>query len=453
MAVVKNPTVLRQLRYGNMERVLEVLRRKGPSSRAEVATATGLSRTTLSGIVGQLLADNVLLEESAPADGAPAGRGRPVHRLVLNPSSAQAVGIEMGRERLRVAIANASHEITASGGVHWPKRSSAREQADAALALLRDLATREGIDLAGLSGVGIGTPGPGGTTGGSAGPATDTAPGVPRHRQSVADRVAESLGVPVLADNNTRLAALGEAIWGAARGAGDALHVTLSYGVGGGLVAQGRLFRGAQGAAGEIGHISVDPEGARCWCGGHGCLEQVASVPALLRAAGRRSWSRFTEALAAGQERECAALERAARAVGRALAAACSTANPQRVVLSGEVAELGPLFLDPAEATFRRYTAARVNRGVRFVPAVLADRAGALGALALVFHESPLLAGYATRGAPAPGAPTPDAAASGVRAPGAPTPDAAAPVAAPGVAPSGAPAPGVAGGASATAAS
>ncbi|WP_181861121.1 ROK family transcriptional regulator [Streptomyces diacarni] len=402
MAVDKNPTVLRQLRYGNMERVLEVLRRKGPSSRADVATATGLSRTTLSGIVGRLLADNVLLEESAPLDGARAGRGRPVHRLTLNPSSAQAVGIEMGRERLRVAIANAAHEVTASGGVHRPNRGSAREQADCALALLRDLAEREGIDLAGLSGVGIGTPGPGETTGGGTGPLGD-APGVPRHRQSVADRVAASLDVPVLADNNTRLAALGEAIWGAARGAGDALHVTLSYGVGGGLVAQGRLFRGAQGAAGEIGHISVDPEGARCWCGGHGCLEQAASVPALLRAAGRRSWSRFTEALAAGEERACAALERAACAVGRALAAACSTANPQRVVLGGEIAELGPLFLDPAEAAFRRYTAARVSRGVRFVPAALADRAGALGALALVFHESPLLAGYPTRGAAAPG--------------------------------------------------
>ncbi|UNT00741.1 ROK family protein [Streptomyces tubbatahanensis] len=401
MAVVKNPTVLRQLRYGNMERVLEVLRRKGPSSRADVATATGLSRTTLSGIVGRLLADNVLLEEPAPLDGARAGRGRPVHRLTLNPSSAQAVGIEMGRERLRVAIANAAHEVTASGGVHRPKRGSAREQADAALALLCGLAEREGIDLAGLSGVGIGTPGPGETTGGGRGPVGDA--GVPRHRQSVADRLAASLDVPVLADNNTRLAALGEAIWGAARGAGDALHVTLSYGVGGGLVAQGRLFRGAQGAAGEIGHISVDPEGARCWCGGHGCLEQAASVPALLRAAGRRSWSRFTEALAAGEERECAALEHAAWAVGRALAAACSTANPQRVVLGGEIAELGPLFLDPAEAAFRRYTAARVNRGVRFVPAALADRAGALGALALVFHESPLLAGYATRGAAAPG--------------------------------------------------
>lgn len=400
MAAVKNPTVLRQLRYGNVERVLQVLRRQGPSSRAEVAEATGLSRTTLSGIVGQLLADRVLMEEPAPAADTPAGRGRPVHRLTLNPRSAQAAGIEVGRERIKVVIANAAHEVTAFDGVHRAPRMSAREQARAALDLLHDLAGREGIDLAGLGGAGIGTPGPGETTGGTGRAPRPSGSGVPRHRTSVADAVAEVLDVPVLADNNIRLAALGEAIWGAARGAGDALHVTLSYGVGGGLVAGGRLFRGAQGAAGEIGHISVDTDGARCWCGGHGCLEQTASVPALLRAAGRRSWSRFTTALDAGEENECAAVERAAHAVGRALAAACSTANPQRIVLGGEVAELGPVFLDPVAATFRRYTATRVHRGVQLLPAALADRAGALGALALVFHESPLLAGYVTPSAP-----------------------------------------------------
>ncbi|MFI5658732.1 ROK family protein [Streptomyces sp. NPDC051684] len=391
MAVVnaadKNPTVLRQLRFGNVERVLQVLRRQGPSSRADVGAATGLSRTTLSTIVGRLLADGVVTEEPA---GPPSGRGRPVHRLTLNPRSAQAVGIEVGRERITVAIANAAHEVTAFAGTHQAQRSGAREQAPAALGLLRELAAREGIDLAGLGGVGIGTPGPGDTT---------------DRRQTVADAVSEALDVPVLADNNTRLAALGEAIWGAARGAGDALHLTLSYGIGGGLVAGGLLFRGAQGAAAEIGHISVDADGPRCWCGGQGCLEQVAAVPALLRAAGRRSWERFAEAFATGADTERAVVERAALAVGRALAAASSTANPRRIVLGGEVADLGADFLRPVEDAFRRYTATRVHDGVELVPAALGERSGALGALALVFHESPLLAGYATADAVAAASP------------------------------------------------
>ena len=390
-------SALRQLRQGNVERVLEVLRTRGPQSRAEVARSTRLSRTTLSGIVGRLLADGVLVEE-AELRASTTGRGRPVQLLSLNPSSAQSLGIEIGRERVKVVLADAAHEIKAVDGTHVSPRTDARSQAGTAVSLLREVAARDGVDLRAVTGAGIGTPGPGETaeriaeTGSGAG----DAPVVPRHRQIVTDVVSRELGVPVLADNNSRLAALGEAIWGAARGGSDVLYVALSHGVGGGLVASGRLFRGAHGAAAEVGHISVAPEGPKCWCGGHGCMELFASAPALLRSAGRRSWRRFRDALDAGEERACAALERAADSVGRALAAACTTANPERIVLGGEVAALGPVFLDAVHASFRHYAPTRVHRHVSVTPAALDDRGGALGALALALHESPLLAGYSS---------------------------------------------------------
>ncbi len=102
------------------------------------------------------------------------------------------------------------------------------------------------------------------------------------------------------------------------------------------------------------------------------------------------------DALDAGEERACAALERAADSVGRALAAACTTANPERIVLGGEVAALGPVFLDAVHASFRHYAPTRVHRHVSVTPAALDDRGGALGALALALHESPLLAGYSS---------------------------------------------------------
>lgn len=391
------PSALRQLRQGNVERVLEVLRTRGPRSRAELARATRLSRTSLSGIVGGLLANGVVVEEPEPRTG-PSGRGRPVQLLSLSPRSARYLGIEIGRDRVRVVLADAAHEIKATGGAHTSPRADAHTQARTAVDLVRAVAGREGIGLAGVTGAGIGTPGPGETaertshTGRSG-----DAPAVPRHRQIIADAVSRELAVPVLADNNSRLAALGEAVWGAARGDEDVLYVALSYGVGGGLVAGGRLFRGARGAAAEVGHISVAADGPTCWCGGHGCMELAASVPALLRAGGRRSWRRLREALAAGEERACAAVEQAAGAVGRALAAACTTANPARIVLGGEVAALGPVFLDAARAAFRHYAPTRVHRGVSVVPAALEDRGGALGGLALALHESPLLAGYGAR--------------------------------------------------------
>ncbi|MFD7919231.1 ROK family protein [Streptomyces sp. NPDC059740] len=395
MPAVTHQSALRQLRQSNVARVLGELRTHGPRSRADLAALTGLSRTTLSGIVSRLLHDGVLVEEAGPRTEA-GGRGRPTQLLALNPRSAQAVGIEVGRERIKVVIADAAHEVKAVGGAHRPARADARAGAALAVEVVRDLARDEGIDLSAVTGVGVGTPGPGETTrrAVSAQAAAPDGPVVPRHRQLVADTVAELLQVPVLADNNSRLAALAEAIWGAARGTGEVLYVSLSYGVGGGLVTGGRLFRGARGAAAEIGHIAVDPDGPRCWCGGHGCMELTASVPALLRASGRRSWDRLRQALDAGEERACAAVERASRAVGLALAAACNTVNPQRVVLGGEVAGLGPAFLGPVAAVFRHHTPGRVHSGTALLPAALGDRGGALGGLALVLQESPLLAGY-----------------------------------------------------------
>lgn len=392
MAVEKNQSALRRLRQGHVERVLELLRTHGPLSRTQIADLTGLSRTTLSDILGRLLADGVLAGGPVQ-DAAPAGRGRPAHLLTLNPSSAQAAGIEIGRDRIRVVIANAAHEITASGGEPCPTRADISTRAEMAVTCLRRVADAASVDLRNLAGVGVGTPGPGETarTGESPRPGQRAAP---PGRQAVADLVSERLGAPVLVDNNIRLAALGEAIWGSASGVGDVLYVSLSQGVGGGLVLGGRLFRGAFGGAGEIGHISVKTGGPACWCGNHGCLERFASVPALLRAAGRRNWQRLWEAAQAGEERACHVVADAGGLLGQALAAACSTVNPGRVVVGGEVASLGSALLDPAEASFRAHSAGSIHRGVRLVPAALADRGGALGGLALTLQESPLLAGY-----------------------------------------------------------
>ena len=394
MGAVRNQSALRQLRQSNVARVLGLLRAQGPQSRAEVAALTGLSRTTLSGIVGRLLADGVLVEEAEARPAAGGGRGRPVQRLALNPRSAQAIGVEIGRERIKVVIADAAHEIKSVGGTTSSLRADARTRAQAAVAAVREAAERDGIDLRAVTGLGVGTPGPGETAEHTADRGAATGRAAPRTRQSVADELSRQLDVPVLADNNSRLAALGEAVWGAARGASDVLYVALSYGVGGGLVVGGRLFRGAFGAAGEIGHISVDPLGPACWCGGRGCMERYASVPALLRAGRRRSWRRLCDAVESGEARARAAVDGAAASVGRALAAACTTVNPERIVLGGEVAALGPVFVDRVQAEFQTYSTSVVHRGIRLTPASLDDRSGALGGLALVLQESPLLAGY-----------------------------------------------------------
>jgi predicted NBD/HSP70 family sugar kinase len=125
-------------------------------------------------------------------------------------------------------------------------------------------------------------------------------------------------------------------------------------------------------------------------------------VPALLRACRRRSWERLRAAVEAGEEHACGVLADTATSVGRALAAACTTVNPERIVLGGEVAALGPVFFDRVQAVFETYSTSLVHRGIRLTPAALDDRSGAMGGLALVLQETPLLAGY-TESMPAVG--------------------------------------------------
>jgi glucokinase len=181
--------------------------------------------------------------------------------------------------------------------------------------------------------------------------------------------VANELGVPSAVENDVRIAAAGLIGRRAADGARSLAYVAVGTGIAAGLVFDGRPYRGVRGAAGEIGHIVVEPEGSACACGQHGCLETVASGPAIARLAG--------EALAAGAESPLATVEvltaravydaardgdrlaleladRAGRALGRAIIALVMTCDLERVLLGGGVAAAGDVFLTPILAELER---------------------------------------------------------------------------------------------------
>jgi predicted NBD/HSP70 family sugar kinase len=207
----------------------------------------------------------------------------------------------------------------------------------------------------------------------------------------------------VYGDNNTRLAALAEAIWGAGAGVQDVLYLRLSYGVGGGLVLGGHLFSGAGGAAGELGHVSVDRDGPRCACGGRGCLERYVSLAAVLEQSGVRRFDEFLRRIDAGDETAQRIIDDAGTRIGEVLAAACNTVNPDTVVIGGELAEAGDHLLRPLRAVLQQYTHSQVRRQLRIAPAVLGHDDAARGGIALVLRRSDLLAGYpATTSGPSP---------------------------------------------------
>ena len=205
--------------------------------------------------------------------------------------------------------------------------------------------------------------------------------------RAIAQPVAEGLGLEVALINDVRAMTLAELRLGAGRGARDLVCVALGTGVGGGVVIDGRLHLGL-GHAGEIGHVTVVPDGPLCGCGNRGCLDRVAAAAAIAEDAGHASVADAVTAARAGDTRARAALARAGRHVGLALAGAVVLLWPERIVVGGGVARAGDLILDPLRDELRtRAQVAPVDR-IAVVPAELGAGAGAVGA-ALWAHPRP----------------------------------------------------------------
>lgn len=205
----------------------------------------------------------------------------------------------------------------------------------------------------------------------------------------------ERLRRRVVLENDANAAALGEWWRGSGRGSRHLVYVTVSTGVGGGLVLDGRLYRGASDTAGEIGHVVVDPAGPVCSCGRRGHLEGIAAGPAIARwteeqlragrasvLAGRQGLSarEVAEAADAGDELAQEAFRRAGRYLGWAVAGLLNLLNPEVVVVGGGVARAGRWLFDPLREAAREASFPRPWQVARIVPAALGDRSGLVGA-------------------------------------------------------------------------
>jgi predicted NBD/HSP70 family sugar kinase len=207
------------------------------------------------------------------------------------------------------------------------------------------------------------------------------------------------LEVPVLADNEANLAALGELWLGIGPEVGDYVHVSGEIGVGGGVVVGGALFRGSRGFAGEIGHVVVDPNGPECSCGGRGCLERVAGQDAILRAAGLEStlatslgrsgspMRELVERLEHGDERALAAVRDAAAALGIGLAGVVNVIDPETIVLGGTYAALVPWLEQPLREALSRQVIASESRPLAIRSSALGPDAAVRGAAAWIVQR------------------------------------------------------------------
>ncbi len=224
--------------------------------------------------------------------------------------------------------------------------------------------------------------------------------------------VAERLGLPVVVDNDVNALALGEMVFGAARGVRNFILICIGTGVGGGIVVNGGVVRGASGYGGEVGHMSVEPDGRPCFCGSRGCLKAYVSGPDLAaqarEALGMASSARYL-ALAGGdaaairaehlfqaaREGDTAAqgiVDRAARILGIALGNLINGLNPELILLGGGVMAAADLLLEPARQWAKRYAFAGAFGAAKIELGALDKRSGIKGAAALFLAERGLSA-------------------------------------------------------------
>ena len=391
------------VRRTHEERVLHALRERGALSRGDIAKVVGLSRTTVSEITRDLLRRGAIVVIDTDA-AVRAGSGRPAERLALDPKSAQFMGVDFGHRRVHVAVADASHEIVASGRQQYPDSAGWPERISAAFALIDRLGAEHGVHFRALQGIGIGVIGPYPRSSAPHAPEGAFGPGFAAARDEVDVSFAERFGASVIVDNNTRFAALAEAITGSST-VKDLLYVRISDGVGGALVVDGRLVAGATGLAGELGHVTVVPGGPRCRCGKSGCLEAVASVPTILascraRGADVGSLDGLRSAVLRGDPVVEHVLREAGSVLGRIVGMMAMAFNPAEVVIGGDIARLAPVIVHQVTETVATELFPWSAAKPRVRCAQLSDDDGALGALAALFRSSPLLADYPEPAAP-----------------------------------------------------
>ncbi len=380
--------------------VVDAIRLHGASSQADVARVTGLGRAAVAERIGVLAAGRLLVMDELVVGG----RGRPARRLRLSGSAGHLLVASLGATSADVAIADRAGSVLASETVPLPIADGPEVVLGRIDELFSRLYERCSGELGPLSGVGIGIPGPVEFRTGR----PDAPPIMPGwDGYAISDRFRSRYGAPVWVDNDVNVLALGEWREGIARGHSNVVFIKIGTGIGAGIISAGSLHRGAQGAAGDVGHIQVveDPS-VVCRCGNVGCLEAIAGGFAIARQAERAAQEGRSPYLATVLEREgtvtaadvaAAAvhgdaastelLHRAGRLVGTMLAGVVNLLNPSLIVIGGGVSGAGDVLLAAIRESVYRRSLPLATRHLLVVPSSLGHRGGVIGTAAMVLDE------------------------------------------------------------------
>ncbi len=392
---IGQPELLKEI---NRLRAFEILKTERIVSRPGLAERTGLSRATVSALVDELLGAGVV-EEVGLGDST---GGRPPMLLRFNPRAAYALGARMADHVWSIVITDLDAQV-----VRRTETLISGETPEAAVAALKDgvASLQKGFEQGKLlPAIGLGTPGLVDVRSG----VIETAVDVNWFKVPIRQMVEEATGLQAFVANRSRVGALAELWVMAEEGISDLIYISIGTGVAAGIVHDGALFLGTNSSAGELGHVTVLPDGPRCPCGNRGCLQQLVSGPAIADAARARlretpdsllqelcrgypEWITAETVFRAAEQGD--ALARAlvadvARYLGIAVANLINLLNPQRIILGGSVGRVGQVLLDPLREEVQRRAMAYPRSAVEITPNDLGPDTGAIGAAVLVLQRA-----------------------------------------------------------------
>ena len=374
-------------------KIVRVLSERGALSGARIAGITGLAKSTVSITLAELRKSGIIVDGINHRPEV-ASVGRPGTTVTLNPSAGTCVGVLFGLQHIQMVIADVSHAVLAEKRFYIDPDYSPARGAEITNQLISEACDELGISTDTILGVGVAIAAP-------VNPLTGRimrAGGVPTWTGvDIKAEFEPVLGHQIFADNESNCSAIAEMMWGAAQGHEDFIMFTIDVGVGGAIVNRGRVITGIAGAAGEFGHMSIDPNGPLCRCGNRGCLELSASfAQALVYASqrfGRPMTSREVVELALSGDEGCKRLIcDSAEAAGRGLGIVGSVLNPGLVVVGGGLARAGQLFLAPLEQSYNKHTLVKRDDvgpegRTKFVISKFTENDACLGAVGLVLQN------------------------------------------------------------------
>jgi len=371
----------------------------GPISKARLIEALNFSRGKISAEVARLIEKGLLAEDGlAESEG-----GRRSSLLIIPPSAGLVAAVDIGATSIDVALTTLGSELVAQRGEGADVGVGPLSVLDRVNNLLSQLIDEQSASPRDVVAIGVGVPGPVEQASGL----LTVPPIMPGwDRFPIRDAFAGEYAAPVFVDNDVNVMALGEHWGGVAKGVADVIFVKIGTGIGSGIIVGGRLHRGAQGCAGDFGHICVDPDGPVCTCGNTGCLEAMAAAPAivlqaercaregespllmaLLQERGELTMKGVGEAARRGDYCALTIIRRSGRLIGQTLASAVNVLNPSMIVIGGGVSRVGHALLAEVRSAVYQRSLPLATRNLPVVMSELDDVAGVVGASVMAARE------------------------------------------------------------------